>query len=135
MELRSIPAGEQVLVHLTRQGIADLPEVAVPAGTTLFGRLMTNGTDQVLIRVAIGVQRSAMSATTLGQDVSIATSQIEDAAIRRLSRPRTVLTVVGGIGSIAILGYAFGQVRNEAGPDDPPEEAFRIPLFSLPLRF
>jgi hypothetical protein len=76
-----------------------------------------------------------MSATTIGQDVTISTSQIEGVAVRTLSRARTALTVVGGVASVAILGYAFGQVYNEAGPEDPPEETFRIPLFSLPLGF
>jgi hypothetical protein len=135
MEPGAVPAGERVLLNLTRQGVADLPDqIPIEANNALRGTLVRAGADQVVVRVQLGVDRQALRTEAFGQDVSVAVGQIDDFWMRRFSPVRTGITVAAGAALSAGLFYAFTQVANEGTPGEPPEEVIRIPLFSLSVR-
>jgi hypothetical protein len=134
-EPSTITPGARVRVDLTRQGVADLPD-QIPVGedNALLGTLTRAGADQIMVRVPLGVDRQAMRAETFGQDVTVAVAEIEDLWLRRFSPVRTAIVVAGGAAAAAGLFYTFGAVANESAPGPPPEEAVRIPLFSVFVR-
>jgi hypothetical protein len=134
-EVGAVPAGEDVRLHLTRQGAADLPELPLGAGSTVRGRVLRNEGDRLLLRVPVAVQRDALSTRELGQDYEVAVSQLELVERREFSAFRTGLAAAAGVGGAAVLLHAFSQLRKEEGadPSGPPVEMIRIPLLSIPV--
>jgi hypothetical protein len=114
-ELASVPEGQEVRLHLTRQGLADLPDILNQAGLTLTGKLLESGDDRLLVRVPIAVQQDALVTRTLGQDLVIPARSIVQIERRALDRGRSALVLVGGAVAAAV---AFASFR-DSGPDGP----------------
>src|SRR5688572_25283186 len=132
VELEAVPPGEQVLVHLTRQGLADIPELPNLTSNALTGRVISRDATQLVLRVPTVTQRRASGALeTLGQDIPVPVGEIIDVSRRELSRIRTGLLVAASIGAVVSAIISFGDVFNEAGPIVPPEEGIRVPLLRL----
>lgn len=136
MEPGVVPVGEEVRVHLTRQGVADLPEIPERSGSVVRGRVTRREGDRLVLRVPVALQQDGLLTRELGREVAIEAGQIERLERRELSRGRTALAVAGGLGAAAMLWASLEGGRSEGGDGrpEPPVESVRIPLFRLPLR-
>jgi hypothetical protein len=136
-EWDAVPPGERVRVHLTRQGLADLPDG--PYGQTLSGALsgtlMDAEAGQLLVRIPLGVRQEALVTRSLGQDVTIATGEVVLLERRTFDSARTGFAVAGGIAGVVAAILVFGAVQNSPDPNpDPGEgEGFLMRLFSVPF--
>jgi hypothetical protein len=136
VEVEAVPTGNDVRVHLTRVGIAQLPEeIASPTGTTLHGRLLEQDAGTLLIRVPLGVHWDGAITRSLGQDFSIPRSEVLLVEKREFNTLRTGLAVGGGVAAAAVLIHVFRRSRSEdhGGVLPPPGEETRIPLLSIPM--
>lgn len=136
----TIPPGDEVRVHLTREqaeilvGVTDQPDVQV------HGRLVARDSDQLILRVPVAVQPAAITTRTLGQDVAIPARRIARVERRELNRARTGLAAAGGVAAVAgvLFAYGLGVPNPELPPRREPEEFRRVgwelPLFSLRVR-
>src|SRR5687767_3474052 len=84
--LETVQAGTDVRVYLTREGLADLPEVLEHNGPFLKGTLLRREDERVLVRVPIAARQDGFYTSTVGQDVSVAAGQIVQLERRRLDR-------------------------------------------------
>jgi hypothetical protein len=134
-ELRTLPEGGQVRVHLTRQGVAALPEVIDQNGPRLAGTLVWRNDDQLLLRVPDAANNLNRP---LAQQVVITATDIVRFESRKLNATRTALVVGGGLAIAAALyaGFETGKPANPEKPEEPEVEGMvvgfrRIQLFSL----
>jgi hypothetical protein len=132
VEQAAVPEGGRVRVHLTPEGVLDLPELPDPAGPVVLGTLARRSTDRLWLRIPVVVRREGFIMSTLGQDVPLPLDHIVAVERRELDRARTALVVVGTVGVAAavvfkIIGGAwFREQPGPAGGEDlrPPLPAF-----------
>lgn len=135
LEVGAVPEGDAVRLHLTGQGLVDLPELPVQGGSALKGTLMRWDDEQLLVRVRIAEQQDGLLTRDLGRDVAIPASRIARLERRELNRFRTGLAVAGGAGIVAVLLRMFSDVHSEgdADPMPHPAEMTRVPPLTAPL--
>lgn len=133
VETAAVAPGQEVQVHLTRQGLAELEQLDMAGGATVRGRVVEREGDGVLLRVPITRVQEGFHSVALGQDIPIPSRAIVQIERRELNRGGTAL-LVGGTAALAaaviyfIVGEGFGDDTQE--PPEPPE--IRIPL-SVPV--
>jgi hypothetical protein len=124
VETAIVPEGEQVRVHLTREGVLALPELDGREGPILTGAVASRSADRISIRVPVVIRREGFLQNTLGQNVAVPLAQIERMETRKLSRSRTGLVVVGTAGVAALVvfkivdGAWFHEPPGPAGGSD-----------------
>jgi hypothetical protein len=119
-ELTSVPQGQEVRLHLTRQGLAALPEIPNQAGLTLTGKLVESGEDRLRVRVPIAIQQDAIVTRTLGQELVIPANAIVQVERRTFNRGRSALVLLGGA-VVAAVAYASFRDSGPESPDLPGE--------------
>jgi len=134
----SMAAGDEVRVHLTRQGLADLADEDVPQGEgALFvGRFLGVEQDRLHMRVPLRPPLTASStmldaASSVGRNVTVPLDGIERVEHREFQRVRTILVVAGSVGAALALLLSVGDDGPPGGmpiPPGPPESAIRIPF-------
>ena len=133
--LETVPAGTDIRVYLTRQGLAELPETLEPNGPFVEGTLVRRDAERLFVRVPLARRQEGFYATTVGQDVSLRTGEIVQLERRKLDHTGTALlaggTTAAAVAVIVLIMEAFGDA---GGPVNPTPEEFRIPLFSLTVR-
>ena len=107
-------------VEISRAGAISLPEVADVEGGALIGTLVRRLDDQIFLRVPTAIDMDGAVTRTLGQDVSIATSDIVSVEERQLNRRRTALVVGGGLATLISLFVTFGD--GVPNPELPPRD-------------
>lgn len=132
--LETVPAGTDIRVYLTRQGLADLPEPLEQDGPFLTGTLVRREDERVFIRVPIAPRQEGFYTSTFGQDVSLATGEIVQLERRKLDRAGTALLVGGTAAAAGAVIFLIVEAFGEPGKPEPPEPELRIPLFSIPVR-
>jgi hypothetical protein len=132
--LETVQTGTDVRVYLTRQGLAELPEVLEDNGPYLKGTLVRQEAERVFIRVPLAPRQQGFYTSTVGQDVCVPAGEIARLQQRTLDRTGTALLVAGtaaaGAAVLFLIMETFG------GPDsvDPPEPELRLRLLTLPVR-
>ena len=131
--LDTVPPGDEVRVHLTREGVAaELARVAGEESPSVDGTLVRGDRDQLVLRVPVTVQATGIMTRSLGQDVTIPAARITQLERRQLNRPRTTLAAAGGGALLAAILFSFGQGTPdpEIFPPREPEE-FRGPAWAV----
>jgi len=131
---------DEVRVHLTREGMIDLPEILGSPGPTVGGRLVSAEGDRLLLRVPVSVQVEGYATQSLPQEVPIAASQVVQVERRRLDRFRTGLAVAGILvgGGALVSGFGVGGPPEAEQPQKPTDEEAGqrwIAVFRIPFRF
>lgn len=134
VEPGTVPEGADVRLHLTRQGVADLPEIPGQEGEVVAGTLLRRSDGQVQLRVPIRVRNQGFPTQEFSQEVGVPARDIVVVEERRLSRARTGLLVAGGLAAVVLAITSFDDGRQDQSPQipPPPEEGIRIPIFSFP---
>ncbi|MGH7553515.1 MAG: hypothetical protein ACREMQ_10875 [Longimicrobiales bacterium] len=117
-----MPEGNDVRLHLTRQGVAFLPEIPTQSGSRLTGTLVRKDDDQILVRVPMAVQQDGLMTRTLGQEVSIPARDIVQVERRQFNRARTGVAAAGGAVAVATLIAAFLKSQSQSLDPRPGEE-------------
>lgn len=127
------PEGREVRVHVSRQGLAALPEIPDAAGAVVRGTLLDRGGDVLLVRMPIGTRVDGVMSRSIGQNVSIPSQYVDRLEAREFSRGRTGMFVAAAltVAIAAVLGFGEGAADPVIDPRDPPVESARIPVFSL----
>ena len=130
-EFAAVPEGQDIQVRLTRQGLADVPEIADDVGYAVKGRLVRVEGDVVVVRVPLARPPGPpMSGGSVGRDIAIPLRGVDQVERREFSRTRTALAVLGGVA--AILGVVTGVGDDDGDsqplPRPPSEESSRIPI-------
>jgi hypothetical protein len=107
-ELVALPEGSEIRVRLSRQALAELPEIPDDVGSTLRGTFLRNADEQLVVRVPVAVRSVALVTTSLGQDITVPWSQIIEAERREFSRVRTVLLLAGGAAAVVAFFNSLG---------------------------
>src|SRR5688500_10557824 len=82
VELGAVPPDSEVRVHVSRRGLADIPE-EIPTGSTYVnGRFVRETADSVLVQVALGRRLDQPGALDLRQNVLLPRSEIEEVELR-----------------------------------------------------
>lgn len=119
VELATVPQGERVRVHLTREGVAALPDLGESVERVLDGTVESRSPDQIVVRVPVAARREGFLSSTLGQNVAVALGHVDRVETRRLSRSRTGLAVIGTAGAVAAVVFTIldGSImRDPPGP-------------------
>ena len=125
-----VPAGDRVQVHLTREGILDLPELLDQNGPVVRGTIARRSSYRLWLRVPVVVRREGFLMSTLGQDVALPLDHIVAVETRELSRPRTGLMVLGtAVMAVTVVFKIIDGAwfRDQPGPGG--GEDFRAPAF------
>ena len=135
-ELGAVPEGSEIRVRLSRQALAELPEIPDDVGSTLRGTLLRSADEQLVVRVPVARQSVALVTTSLGQDITVSWSQIIEAERREFSRVRTVLVLAGGAAAAVVFFNSLGGEGEGGGQSSLPPtiETSRISLFSISAR-
>ena len=116
---RRVTVGEQVRVHLTREGVLGLPDLTGREGPVLVGAIADGTPDRLSLRVPVVVRRDGFLQNTLGQNVVLPLDQIGRIEIRTLSRSRTGLVALGTAGAAAAVIFTIVEsslFREQPGP-------------------
>jgi hypothetical protein len=133
--VESVPAGQDVRVYLTREGIAELRDVAESDRPFVSGRLVRREEQRLLVSVPIARQQTGFYSKPIGQEVSIPTLEIVQLERRKLNRAGTGLLVAGTAAATAVVIYTIIEAGRPPDPNGPPgPEEFRRPGFSFPIR-
>jgi hypothetical protein len=114
-----VSVGEQVRVHLTREGVLGLPDLSGREGPILDGAIAEGAPDRLSLRVPVVVRREGFLQNTLGQNVVLPFEQIDRIEARTLSRPRTGMMVLGTAGAAAVVIFTIVEsslFREAPGP-------------------
>jgi hypothetical protein len=123
--LETVPPGDEVRVHLTRDGVAaQLAVASSQPDPSVEGTLVGGDRERLVVRVPVARQTTGILTQSLGQDVTIPANRIAQLERRELNRPRTGLAFAGGIGVLAVMLLSFGQgvPDPELPPRREPEE-------------
>jgi hypothetical protein len=136
-EFGTVPAGDDVRVHLTRQGIANLPELPTQKGPTLTGKLLSTDGEQLRVRAPVALQQDGLVTRPLGQEVMIPAGEVLLIERRVFNRTRSSIAVgVGAVAlAIAIASFHDSDPRTPETPERPrePEGQLRTFRFSFPV--
>jgi hypothetical protein len=131
-ELGSVLPGEEIRLQMAAQGASDLATISGGRGTSVAGMLVGIDAAAIRVRVPVGLMVEGVTTRSLAQEVVIPRSQISDVERRKLSRPRTVGAVAGGVAALVAVVLAYGEIQEN--PEIPPvivPDEIRIPLFSV----
>jgi hypothetical protein len=137
-EFGAVPAGDDVRVHLTRQGIADLSELPIQIGSTLTGTLLSTDGEQLRVRAPVALQQDGLVTRSIGQEVMIPARAV--VLIERRVFNRTRSSIVLGVGAaalaLAIVSFQDSDPRSPEtqGRPQEPEGPLRIIRFAFPIR-
>jgi hypothetical protein len=132
-DLAAAPENAELRVYMSRRALADIPEDIPTGGTFLTGRLARQTPDSILLQVPVSRRVEGGGALDLRQNVFLPTTEIVDVQFRQLNKPRTFISVGGGVvvGALLVLG-----VIDAGGEPNPPpgqgEDQIRIPFLSFP---
>lgn len=129
-ELGSVQPRERVLVHLTRQGWADIPELPGQTDNSVNGTVTSRSATRLVVRVPLIPAGGAGGSESFGQDVDIPLPEIIDVRRRRLDPVRTGLLVAAGVGGAVAALYSFNRPGSGGQGGPPQEESLRVPLGS-----
>ena len=134
-QLSTVPAGEDVRVHLTRRAVVELSELSPQIQEALTGTLVGTNGDRVTLRVPVAARQEGFFRSPILQDIPVPTSEILSVERREFSSARTGLFVAGGAGVAAIIiGMIISGSDSPDADPGPGEEEIRIPFFSIPVR-
>jgi hypothetical protein len=123
----AIPPDQELRVFLSRRALAELPE-GIPTSTNYVeGRLVRATADSLLLMVPVSRTVDGPGARDLRQNVYVPKLEVVDVQRRHLSRPRTALTLLGGVAAGLILVQAADTDASEP-PNQAGSEGIRIPL-------
>jgi hypothetical protein len=128
-----IRPGDELRLHLTREGMFDLPDLPAQSGGEVNGKLVSSAGGSFMLRVPVGVQSYGLLARMLDQQVHIAPSQVIQLERRELSRSRTALAVVGGVVGAVAIAKGFGTLGapNPETPEKPVDPEAGVSLLGL----
>jgi hypothetical protein len=132
--LETVPAGTDIRVYLTRQGLANLPEQLEQDRPFLKGTLLRHEDERLFIRVPIAARQEGFYTSSVGQDVSLPAGEIVQLERRRLDRAGTALLVGGTAAAAAAVIVLIIDAFGEPAKPDPPMPELRVPVFSIPVR-
>jgi hypothetical protein len=133
--VQSVPVGQDVRVYLTREGIAELRDMAESNQPFVRGRLVRREEQQLLVSIPVARQQTGFYSKPIGQEVVIPTLEIVQLERRKLNRAGTGLLVAGTAAATGVLIYTIIDAGRGPGPIGPPgPDEFRRPLFSIPIR-
>jgi hypothetical protein len=133
--VETVPPGLDVRVYLTRQGMADLPDLPDQGGPFLSGRLLRRDDQQLFVSVPVARRQEGFYSSQIGQEVGIRTGEIVQLERRQLNRASTGLFVAGTAVAAATVIFAIIDASRRPDQQLPPgPEEFRVPLFSFPVR-
>lgn len=134
-QLETVPTGQDVRVYLTRQGLAELPEMPDQDEPFVAGTLLRREEQRVFIRVPVARLQQGFYQTQVGQDISFPAGEIVQVQRRKLNPVGTGFLVAGtaaaATGVVLLILDAF---RGEDPNGPPPTEEIRIPFFSVTVR-
>ena len=134
-QLETVPVGEDIRVHITRQALLDLPDVQEGISPIVNGKLVRRDNERLFINVPVGRRQDGFFVSAIGQEVGIRTGEIVQLEVRKLNRTTTGFFIAGTAAAVATVVYLIIEAagRNPV-PTPPPPDEFRIPVFSFPVR-
>jgi hypothetical protein len=134
-EFEAVPAGEDIRIYLTRQGLAELGDIRDEDGPFLKGTLLRREGDRLFVRVPVANRQVGFFTERIGQDVPVRTSEIIQLERRRLDRVGTGLLVGGtAAAAAAVVVLIIKATGREDVIEPPPPDELRIPLLSIRIR-
>jgi hypothetical protein len=136
VEFDAIPVGQGVRVYLSRDGVARLREIGsdvIPGADsgepTIQGALVQRTAENFSILVPVASHHEGFLQSELGQQVTLPTSTVVEARLKKVSGVRTGLAVAGS--AALITGVVISIMRNARDPlgqnPDPGSQDIRIP--------
>lgn len=132
----TVPVGEEIRAHLTRDGLARLEALGREDldDPVVAGTLVRRSGDRLSLRIPVS-REAGFVRSDIAQQVTFALEELLRVDRRRLDPARTGLALAGAAGAatalvLLIMGGSEGEDRlpPPGGPDD-----LRIPLVSIPL--
>lgn len=109
----AIPLDQELRVFLSRRALSELPEGIPTTANYVGGRLVRATADSLLLQVPVSRTVDAPGARDLRQNVYVPKLDVVDVQRRDLSRPRTTLALLGGLGFAFIVVQAAHLSANE----------------------
>src|SRR5262245_36957549 len=81
--VESVPEGRDVRVYLTREAIAELPDLPEQGGPFLTGRLLRREEQQLFVSVPVALRQEGFYQSQIGQEVGIRVGEIVQLERRR----------------------------------------------------
>jgi hypothetical protein len=134
-QLETVPPGQDVRVYLTRQGLAELPEMPDQSEPFVTGTLVRREEQRVFMRVPVARIQQGFYQSEVGQDISFPAVEIVQLQQRKLNPVGTGFLIAGTAAATTALVFVIMDAFRGEDPDDPPVvDEIRIPFFSLPVR-
>ena len=135
-QVEAAPPGEEVRLHVTRDGARELAEVTDVVGAVpeVRGRVIGRDQSDLLLRVPVVQRWEGMSNSGLGQTIRVPTDEILSVERRELDGVMTAVLVTGGVAAATavLLGVIEAFGRPSSNPDGPDPDFF-LGLFSIPI--
>jgi hypothetical protein len=127
----TLPVGQQVELQITDRGRVGLGDRFGPGVQQIFGRVVSEQGNDVVISVKSVTNISGESTQWSGDTTRVDRSFVATIRGRQVSTTRTVLLAVGATAAVVILAStkllgAFSDTKDE--PAGPPSQSTRIPV-------